>query len=107
MSKIKITESQLARLLNEVNLDNSTENNQKVMDQLNKTYPAPAPQPIETKDEKIDIENMSISSERTNFKSFFPNKNIEYFRVGLYKYIYANKNNTDLINKLLKILYKP
>jgi sRNA-binding carbon storage regulator CsrA len=46
-------------------------------------------------------------AEKTHFKSLFKNKNIESFRKELYKYIHSNKSNPKLVDKLLKLLYKP
>jgi hypothetical protein len=81
--------------------------NQKAIDQLGKTYPAPPPQPQVEQPKQADMETTDIISDKENFKSYFPNKNIEYFRVGLYKYLHANRNNNKLVDKLLKMLFKP
>lgn len=81
--------------------------NQKAIEQLNKTYPVPEPQPQVEQPKQADMETSDIASDKENFKSYFPNKNNEYFRVGLYKYLHDNRNNKKLVNKLLKMLYKP
>jgi hypothetical protein len=81
-------------------------NENKTMEQLEKTYPAPPPQPEPKK--KFDItETPEFMAEKTHFKSLFKNKNIESFRKELYKYIHSNKSNPKLVDKLLKLLYKP
>jgi hypothetical protein len=82
----------------------------KTMQQINKTYPVPPPQPepIQKKEEKRgpNVDSPELLADKENFKSYFPGKNIENFRVPLYKYVYANKNNPQLSAKLLKLLYK-
>ncbi len=80
----------------------------KIMQQISKTYPTPPQSANEQETKKgPDVDSPDLLADRKNFKSFFPGINVETFRVGLYKYIYSNKNNPKLIDRLLKILYKP
>ena len=81
------------------------------MQQINKTYPVPpTPPPTPQKKEDVkkgpNVDSPELLADKENFKSYFPGKNIETFRVPLYKYIYANKNNPQLSSKLLKLLFK-
>jgi len=86
--------------LNENNIESKT------MKQLKKTYPAPPP--MQKPKKKFDItETPEFMAEKVQFKSLFKNKNIEPFRKELYKYIHSNKKNPKLVDKLLKMLYKP
>ena len=80
----------------------------KTLQQINKTYPIPETvQTPQTEKKQPNVESPELLADKQNFKSFFQGKNIENFRVPLYKYLYANKNNPQLVNKLLKILFKP
>jgi hypothetical protein len=76
------------------------------MQQINKTYPAPPQQKKEEVKKTPNIESPDLLADKENFKSNFPGKNIESFRIPLYKYIHANRNNPDLTKKLLRLLYK-
>jgi len=80
----------------------------KTIQQIAKTYPTPPPQPEAKTEVKKgpNVESPELLADKENFKSYFPGKNIEGFRVPLYKYVYANKNNPQLSSKLLKLLYK-
>jgi hypothetical protein len=78
----------------------------KTMQQLNKTYPIPPPQPKQL-NQTEPKESPELLADKKNFKSFFQGNSIENFRAPLYRYIHANRKNPQLINKLLNMLYRP
>jgi hypothetical protein len=106
MPQLNEAQKEMQMVFKKLALNEQVAQDSKQMEQLNKTYPVPEPQPATDK-KTTNVESPDLLADRENFKSFFPSKNIEGFRVPLYKYIYSNQNNPELCKKLLKLLYKP